>query len=97
MNSITSTIDQVEGFRNTDIAILVGAKPRGPGMDRKDLLTQNGAIFRSQGKVIQENASKDVKIVVVGNPANTNAAILSEFAPQIDPKNITSLTRYHNN
>lgn len=62
-------------------------------MDRKDLLQQNGAIFKSQGRVIQENASKDVKIVVVGNPANTNASIISEFGPSINPKNITSLTR----
>lgn len=94
LTKITPSIDQNEGFKGCQIAILVGAKPRGKGMDRKDLLEQNGAIFKSQGVAIQNNAHKDVKVVVVGNPANTNAAILSEFGKSINPKNITSLTRY---
>lgn len=62
-------------------------------MDRADLLKANGAIFKAQGKAIQDNAHPNVKIAVVGNPANTNAAIISEFAPKLNPANITSLTR----
>jgi malate/lactate dehydrogenase len=72
---------------------LVGAKPRGPGMNRSDLLKDNGSIFKSQALVIQENAHPDVKICVVGNPANTNAAIIAEYATKIPKANITSLTR----
>jgi malate dehydrogenase len=75
------------------IALLIGAKPRGKGMVRADLLKANGAIFKAQGQAIQNNAHPDVKVVVVGNPANTNAAILSNFAPKLNPANITSLTR----
>ena len=75
VNKIICTTDPNVGFKDADVVILVGAKPRGPGMERKDLLEQNGAIFRTQGQQIQANANPNVKIVVVGNPANTNATI----------------------
>lgn len=102
LNSVRGTIDQADGFKgchvslkaNIKIALLVGAKPRGPGMNRSDLLKDNGSIFKAQALVIQENAHPDVKIVVVGNPANTNAAIIAEYATKIPKANITSLTRY---
>ena len=97
VHSITSTSDPTQGFKGANIVILVGAKPRGPGMERKDLLEQNGAIFKTQAQQIQDNADKEVKICVVGNPANTNAMIVSEFAPKINPKNVTSLTRLDQN
>ena len=97
VNSIISTSDPVVGFKGAHIVILVGAKPRGPGMERKDLLEQNAAIFKTQAQQIQDNADKNVKICVVGNPANTNAMIISEYAPKIPPKNVTSLTRLDQN
>lgn len=97
LSKVTCTTDPNVGFKNADIIILVGAKPRGPGMERKDLLEQNGAIFKTQAQQIQANASPNVKILVVGNPANTNATIISEFAPKIPAKNITSLTRLDQN
>lgn len=94
---LTATTSQEEAFKGCDIALLVGAKPRGPGMERKDLLQQNGAIFKSQGQVIQAHANPNVKIALVGNPANTNAAILSEYAPKIPKENITAMTRLDQN
>lgn len=81
------------GFKDVDVAILVGAKPRGPGMERKDLLEANAKIFEAQGKAIDANAKKTVKVLVVGNPCNTNALITSSFAPSIPKKNITAMTR----
>jgi len=71
----------------------VGARPRGPGMERKDLLGLNAIIFRDQGRALNEVADKNVKVLVVGNPANTNALICSHFAPSIPKENFTSLTR----
>lgn len=97
LNSILVTSDPNAGFKDADIIILVGAKPRGPGMERKDLLEQNGAIFKTQAEQIQANAKPTVKILVVGNPANTNAAIIAEFATKLPAKNITSLTRLDQN
>ena len=97
LNSLTTTTDQVEGFKGCHFALLVGAKPRGPGMERKDLLTANGAIFKTQGQLLNDHADPNVKIGVVGNPANTNAAILSEFAPKIPKENITAMTRLDQN
>lgn len=88
-----ATSDPKEGFKDADIILLVGAKPRLPGMERKDLLVDNAKIFSEQGKVINEVSKPDVKIVVVGNPVNTNALILSKYAPNVAKKNITSLTR----
>lgn len=97
VHNILVTSNPDEGFKNADYVVLVGAKPRGPGMERKDLLEQNGAIFKTQALQIQNNASPNVKILVVGNPANTNAMIISEFATKIPPQNITSLTRLDQN
>ncbi|KAA3633706.1 MAG: malate dehydrogenase [Proteobacteria bacterium] len=84
-------------FRDTDYALLVGARPRGPGMERKDLLTANAQIFSVQGKALNAVASRDVKVLVVGNPANTNALITAANAPDIDPRRITAMTRLDHN
>ncbi len=89
--------DPAKGFRDTDIAMLVGARPRGPGMERKDLLLSNAKIFSAQGKALNAHASRDVKVLVVGNPANTNALIARENAPDIDPRNFTAMTRLDHN
>eukprot|EP00343_Euplotes_focardii_P009938 CAMPEP_0205823898 /NCGR_PEP_ID=MMETSP0206-20130828/18385_1 /ASSEMBLY_ACC=CAM_ASM_000279 /TAXON_ID=36767 /ORGANISM="Euplotes focardii, Strain TN1" /LENGTH=287 /DNA_ID=CAMNT_0053121457 /DNA_START=230 /DNA_END=1093 /DNA_ORIENTATION=+ len=86
-----------EGFNNIDVALLVGAKPRGPGMERKDLLRDNGNIFKAQGKALNKYAKKTVKVLVVGNPANTNALICSLNAPSIPKQNFTALTRLDQN
>ena len=84
-------------FKDTDYALLVGARPRGPGMERKDLLEANAAIFSVQGKAINKVASRDIKVLVVGNPANTNALIASANAPDIDTKQFTAMTRLDHN
>ncbi|MGB1159216.1 MAG: malate dehydrogenase [Porticoccaceae bacterium] len=84
-------------FKDTDYALLVGARPRGPGMERKDLLETNAAIFSAQGKAINDHASKDIKVLVVGNPANTNALIAQRNAPDIDPRQFTAMTRLDHN
>jgi malate dehydrogenase len=85
------------GFKDIDVALLVGAKPRGPGMERKDLLRDNGKIFEAQGKALDKYAKKTVKVCVVGNPANTNALIASLNAPSIPASNFTALTRLDQN
>jgi malate dehydrogenase len=85
------------GFKDIDVALLVGAKPRGPGMERKDLLRDNGNIFKAQGKDLDKYAKKTVKVLVVGNPANTNALICSLNAPSIPKENFTALTRLDQN
>jgi len=90
--------DQAEvGFKDADYALLVGARPRGPGMERKDLLLANAQIFSAQGKAMNDVASRDIKVLVVGNPANTNALIARENAPDIDPRNFTAMTRLDHN
>ncbi len=86
-----------EVFADVDVAILVGAKPRGPGMERKDLLTENGAIFTTQGKALNEVASKDVLVFVVGNPCNTNCLICMHNAPDIPKENFHAMTRLDEN
>jgi malate dehydrogenase len=86
-----------KGFRDIDAALLVGARPRGPGMERKDLLLANAQIFSVQGKALNEHASRDVRVLVVGNPANTNALIARENAPDLDPRNFTAMTRLDHN
>ena len=85
VNSITTTFDLTEGFDRCDYALLIGAKPRMKGMERKDLLKDNGKIFKPQGKAIDEVANKNIKVLVVGNPANTNALIAMHNAPSIQP------------
>ena len=94
---IVATDDPNEAFKDSDYALLVGARPRGPGMERKDLLQANAAIFSVQGKAINDHASRDIKVLVVGNPANTNALIASSNAPDIDAGNFTAMTRLDHN
>ncbi len=94
---IVQTDDPNVAFKDADYALLVGARPRGPGMERKDLLEANAAIFSVQGKAINDHASRDIKVLVVGNPANTNALIASSNAPDIDPGNFTAMTRLDHN
>lgn len=94
---IECTDDPNVGFKETDYALLVGARPRGPGMERKDLLEANAAIFSVQGKAINDHASRNIKVLVVGNPANTNALITQRNAPDIDPRNFTAMTRLDHN
>ena len=84
-------------FANADYALLVGARPRGPGMERKDLLEANAQIFSVQGKAMNDHANANIKVLVVGNPANTNALIASANAPDIDPANFTAMTRLDHN
>lgn len=91
------TDDPMIGFKDTDYALLIGARPRGPGMERKDLLEANAAIFSTQGKAIDQVASKDIKVLVVGNPANTNALITQKNAPSIPAENFTAMTRLDHN
>lgn len=91
------TDDANVAFKDADYALLVGARPRGPGMERKDLLEANAAIFSAQGKAINDNASKTIKVLVVGNPANTNALIAQRNAPDIDPRQFTAMTRLDHN
>ncbi len=94
---IVCTDDPAVGFKDSDYALLVGARPRGPGMERKELLEANAAIFSVQGKAINDHASRDIKVLVVGNPANTNALITQRNAPDIDPRNFTAMTRLDHN
>jgi len=94
---IVATDDANVAFRDSDYALLVGARPRGPGMERKDLLEANAAIFSVQGKAINEHASRDIRVLVVGNPANTNALITSANAPDIERANFTAMTRLDHN
>ena len=86
-----------DAFKDADYCLLVGARPRGPGMERKDLLEANAAIFSVQGKAINDNASRDVKVIVVGNPANTNALIAYSNAPDLNPGQFTAMTRLDHN
>lgn len=85
------------GFKDTEYAILVGAMPRKAGMERKDLLSANGGIFRPQGKALNDHASREVKVLVVGNPANTNAHIAMKNAPDLNPRNFTAMVRLDHN
>jgi malate dehydrogenase len=94
---IVATDDAAVAFKDSDYALLVGARPRGPGMERKDLLEANAAIFSVQGKAINEHASRNIKVLVVGNPANTNALIASSNAPDIPKQNFTAMTRLDHN
>ena len=91
------TDDAAVAFKDSDYALLVGARPRGPGMERKDLLEANAAIFSAQGKALNDNASKNIKVLVVGNPANTNSLIAQRNAPDINPRQFTAMTRLDHN
>ena len=84
-------------FKDAECVLLVGSRPRGPGMERKDLLEANAAIFSVQGKSLNDNAAKNVRVLVVGNPANTNCLIAQRNAPDIDPRQFTAMTRLDHN
>ena len=97
LQEVVCTDDPAVAFKDADYGLMVGAKPRGPGMERADLLKDNGKIFSTLGKIINDVASANMKICVVGNPANTNAYILMKNAPNLNPRNITALTRLDHN
>jgi len=97
LQNIVVTDDAKVGFDGVEYALLVGATPRGPGMERNDLLKINAQIFTEQGKALNEKAHRDVKVLVVGNPANTNAYIAMRSSPDLNPKNFTAMTRLDHN
>jgi malate dehydrogenase len=97
LNQVIATDDARVAFKDCDVAMLVGARPRGPGMERKDLLLANAQIFSAQGKALDEVASRDVRVLVVGNPANTNALIAQQNAKSLNPANFTAMTRLDHN
>ncbi len=97
LRGIVATDDVNVAFKDVGYALLVGARPRGPGMERKDLLEANGAIFAPQGRALNAHARRDVKVLVVGNPANTNALIAQSNAPDLDPKCFTAMVRLDHN
>ena len=97
LQSMLAASDAKVAFKDIDVALLVGARPRGPGMERKDLLEANGAIFVPQGKALNEVATRDVKVLVVGNPANTNCLIAMKNAPSLKPQQFTAMMRLDHN
>ena len=97
VRGIQATDDPNTAFEDADFALLVGSRPRGPGMERKDLLEANAAIFSVQGKALNENSSQEVKVLVVGNPANTNCLIAQRNATGIPPEQFTAMTRLDHN
>lgn len=97
LQGIHTSDDPTVAFKDVDYALLVGARPRGPGMERSDLLAANGGIFKVQGKALNDHASRDVKVVVVGNPANTNAWTAMKNAPDLKPSQFTAMTRLDHN
>ena len=94
---VVTTADPLVAFKDVDVALLVGARPRGPGMERKDLLLENAKIFTAQGAALNKVASRNVKVLVVGNPANTNAYIAMKSAPDLSAKNFTAMLRLDHN
>ena len=97
IHGMAGTADPEAAFKDADVALLVGARPRGPGMERKDLLLENAKIFVAQGKALDKVASRDIKVLVVGNPANTNAYIAMKSAPSLPKKNFTAMLRLDHN
>tara|TARA_R110000851_G_scaffold333531_2_gene514957 strand:- start:40059 stop:41048 length:990 start_codon:yes stop_codon:yes gene_type:complete len=97
LEGMTAHSDPREAFKDADVALLVGSRPRGPGMERKDLLQMNAKIFTEQGKALNDVASRDVKVLVVGNPANTNAYIAMKSAPDLPAENFTAMLRLDHN
>ena len=97
VKEIVATDDPNVAFAGSEIALLVGSRPRGPGMERKDLLEANAQIFSVQGKSLNEHASEDLRVLVVGNPANTNCLIAQKNAPDIDPRRFSAMTRLDHN
>ena len=97
LSGVTTTDDANVAFRDADVAMLVGAKPRGKGMERGDLLADNGKIFGPQGRALNEHASRDVRVLVIGNPANTNCLIAMNNAPDLSPRQFTAMMRLDHN
>src|ERR1700728_100156 len=97
LNRVAATHDATIAFKDCDFAMLVGARPRGPGMERKDLLLENAKIFSAQGKALDAVASREVRVLVVGNPANTNSLIAQHNAPSIPRNRFTAMTRLDHN
>jgi len=97
LHAMIATADPMAAFKDAQIALLVGARPRGPGMERKDLLEANGKIFAPQGKALDAVANRDVRVLVVGNPANTNALIAMKSAPGLKPTQFTAMMRLDHN
>ena len=97
LKRMSAASDPAAAFKDADVALLVGARPRGPGMERKDLLSANAQIFTAQGKALEQVAKRDVKVLVVGNPANTNAYIAMKSAPGLPPENFTAMLRLDHN
>jgi malate dehydrogenase len=97
VTGMVATADPMAAFKDADVALLVGARPRGPGMERKDLLEANGKIFGPQGKALSEVARREVKVLVVGNPANTNCLIAMKNAPGLKPANFSAMMRLDHN
>ena len=97
LHGVVASDDPAVAFKDADYALLVGSRPRGPGMERKDLLQANGAIFTVQGKALNDHASRDVKVLVVGNPANTNCLIAMRNAPDLRPEQFSAMTRLDHN
>ena len=97
LQDVVATDDASLAFKDADFAFLVGARPRSADMERRDLLAENGKIFAPQGRALNDNASRDVKVLVVGNPANTNALIAMRNAPDLDPARFTAMTRLDHN
>ena len=97
LQQVIATDDPKVAFKDTEVALLIGARPRSKGMERKDLIEANGAIFSEQGRILNEVASRHVKVLVVGNPANTNALIAMKNAPDLDPKNFSAMMRLDHN
>jgi len=97
LQQVITTDDPRVAFRDAEVVLLVGARPRGKGMERKDLLEANGAIFSEQGRILNELAARHVKVLVVGNPANTNALIAMKNAPDLDPRNFSAMMRLDHN
>ncbi len=97
LHDVVFSDDANVAFKDTDYALLVGARPRGPGMERADLLTANGQIFGPQGAAMNAHSNRDIKVLVVGNPANTNALIAQSSAPDLNPRNFTAMTRLDHN
>ena len=97
LHGVVATDDPNVAFKDADYALLVGARPRGPGMERKDLLEANGAIFGPQGRAMNAHASRNIRVLVVGNPANTNALIAQQNAPDLNPRCFTAMVRLDHN
>ena len=97
LHGVVATDDAAVAFKDADFALLVGSRPRGPGMERKDLLQANGAIFTSQGRALNDHAARGVKVLVVGNPANTNCLIALSSAPDLDASQFSAMTRLDHN